>query len=266
MVFATSTFGVQKNNMRKHNFYQGDYPQYGENRQKNRFVFGIAIAILGTVMLLKTMGLIPHFSFWQIWPVVLIVVGILSGIKHNFRNNAWWILILIGGANLTPQFMIFGRPSTDYVWPAAVIITGLAIALRPRNNKFQPSCSPKHKLHTIINTEGTLNVDVTFGGRKEVVTSKEFKGGNISVVFGGCELNLTQADFPEPLVAIDFRVSFGGVELVVPPHWEIQNDINPSFGSVEDERMIQANPNTENKKILKLTGNCSFGSIEIKSF
>jgi Cell wall-active antibiotics response 4TMS YvqF len=98
------------------------------------------------------------------------------------------------------------------------------------------------------------------------VTSKDFKGGLVNVTFGGCEVNLVQAELTEPTAVIDLRVSFGGVELIVPSHWDIQNEIDPSFGSVEDERTIQTTTTTETKKTLILRGNCSFGSIEIKSF
>ena len=131
-------------------------------------------------------------------------IGALIGIKHKFRNNAWWILIIIGVVNLTPQFMIMGRPSRHFVWPAMIILAGLAIAFRPRRDR----CYPVRGMSSSINAESTLNIDATFGGRKEVVTSKDFKGGVVSVTFGGCELNLTQADFTEASVALDPR-AFG---------------------------------------------------------
>jgi hypothetical protein len=158
-----------------------------------------------------------------------------------------------------------GRPSRDYAWPAAIIVIGLAIALRPRRDK---DCIPgRHKdAMTSINNESTLNMDVTFGGRKEIVTSKDFKGGNVSVTFAGAEINLAQADTTESSVVLDLKVSFGGVQIVVPSHWDVQNEINPSFGSVEDERTIQTAATGETRKILILRGHCSFGSVELKSY
>jgi hypothetical protein len=236
--------------------------KFREHRQKNRMLFGLAIALVGTGLLLRTMGLLPYFSLQFSWPYIVILVGIVSGIKHNFRNNAWWILVLVGIANLIPQFMIMGQPSKHYVWPAFIIIGGLAIAFKPRRDKY---CSP-HKITANITSESTLNIEATFGGRKEVVTSKDFKGGIVSLTFAGCELNLSQADFVEPSVILDCRVSFGGLEIIVPSHWDIQNEVNPSFGNVEDSRTIQTATTNETKKLLILRGSCSFGSIELKSF
>jgi predicted membrane protein len=224
--------------------------------------FGIAVAIVGVVLLLRTMGIFPKIDFEMSWPVILIIVGALIGIKNNFRRNAWWILIFIGAVNLIPQFMIMGRPSGHYVWPTAIILVGIMIATRPRRERF----GHMRTLHSTISTDDTLAIDVSFGGRKEVVTSKDFKGGAINCTFGGVELNLTQADFTTPSVIIDCSVSFGGVEIIVPSHWDIQNEVSPSFGSVEDERSIHTPASAENRKILILRGSCSFGSIEVKSY
>jgi predicted membrane protein len=77
---------------------------------------------------------------------------------------------------------------------------------------------------------------------------------------------MAQADFSAPSVVLDCRVAFGGVELIVPSNWEVKNEISSSFGSVEDERSIQANISNETRKILILRGSCSFGSVEIKSY
>ena len=258
--------------MQDRNFYKEDYKeyykdnfrQYREHRHKNRVFIGIAIAVSGLILLLTSMGLLPCVSLEFSWPVILIIIGILIGIKNSFRSNAWWILLVIGIANLTPQFMIMGRPSTRFAWPAAVIVAGLAIALRPRRGRCYHR--PGSNMDTTITNESNLNIDVTFGGKKEVVTSKDFKGGTASVTFAGCEINLTQADFAEPSVILDCRVSFGGLEIIVPSHWEIQNEISPSFGNVEDSRTIHTGTTNETKKTLILRGSCSFGSIEIKSY
>ncbi|MCW3122016.1 MAG: hypothetical protein JWQ38_1508 [Flavipsychrobacter sp.] len=250
--------------MRNRRFDHRDFKDFGEQRQRSRVLFGVMLALVGIGLMLRTMGLLPHFTFDFSWPFILIFIGVFSGIKHRFRNNGWWIAILIGIANLTPQFMIMGQPSSHFVWPAFIILIGLAIAFRPRRPKCQPNTAGGVNSH--INTDSNLNVDITFGGRKEIVTSKDFKGGMVNVTFAGCEINLAQADMTEPSVVMDFRISFGGVEVIVPSHWEVQNEINPSFGSVEDGRTIQTATTIENKKVLILRGSCSFGSIELKSY
>jgi predicted membrane protein len=263
--------------MRNRNFYGEDYMQIREermkrfrhNRKRNKKVFGILMALVGIGFFLRALGVFPYFDLEFSWPIILIAIGVLIGLKNNFRNNAWWILILVGIANLTPQFMIMGKPSSHFVWPAFIVIVGLAIAFRPQRDYCAPMRGGRRGkigTDTNITDESNLNMDITFGGRKEIITSKDFKGGVVSLTFGGCELNLTQADFTEPSVIIDCRVSFGGLEIIVPSNWEVQNEVSPSFGSVEDSRTIQTAVAPENKKVLILRGTCSFGSIELKSY
>jgi cell wall-active antibiotic response 4TMS protein YvqF len=253
-------------------YYKDSFKQYAERRHKSRLFIGVAIAVTGLAFLLTSMGLLPCISLDISWPYILIGIGVLIGIKNGFHNNAWWILIVIGIANLTPPFTIMGRPSTRFAWPAAIIVAGLAIAFRPHRDR----CFSRHgrryganmgmSMDTTINNDSTLSIDVTFGGKKEVVTSKDFKGGTVSATFAGCEINLAQADIMDPSAILDCRVSFGSLEMVIPSHWEIQNEINPSFGNVEDSRTIHTATTNETRKILILRGNCSFGSIEIKSY
>lgn len=242
------------------------HPESYQRRQKgDKIWFGVAVIMVGVLLMLKKLGIF-WFSWHAFWPVILIAVGLLIGIKKRFRNHAWWILILIGGAHLVPEFEVMnGVTSDNLVFPLALIIGGAVIALRSRKKNNYCGDTP---MQVITNTESTLNIDVTFGGRKEIITSKDFRGGHISATFGGCEVNMIQADSSssQPMV-LDLKVSFGGVELIVPSHWELQNEIEPTFGSVEDHRAMRSGAAAnEEKKLLILRGNCSFGSIEIKSY
>lgn len=246
--------------MRNRNFNPGEPNRFREQSNTNRIFFGIAIALLGTGLLLHKLGVLP-FDFRFSWPVILIIIGGLIGLKNGFRNNSWWILITIGVAHLIPQFKVMGTSSKHLFWPAIVIIAGLMIAFRPRRQKCYPSPTSAPN----ITDESKVFIDVTFGGRKEIITSKDFKGGVISVAFGGSEINLTQADFSGDTVVLDCRVSFGGVELIIPSNWDVQNEIRPVFGAVEDERLIHTG-STETRKKLILQGSCTFSGIEIKSY
>lgn len=235
---------------------------YDRNRGGNKLFGGVILLLIGVLLLLKKLHMFPYFDWHTIWPVVVILIGLFIGIQKRFRNHAWWILILVGGAHLVPEFMVMGTRSSSLMVPLAFIIGGLVVLFRSRKKN---DCM--RETEVITNTESYLNIDVTFGGRKEIVTSKDFRGGNISTTFGGTEVNMIQADTTVSPIVLNLSVSFSGVELVVPSHWELQNEIEPTFGSVEDHRSIRTpGITTEPRKVLILKGSCSFGSIEIKSY
>lgn len=238
---------------------------HGGHRGKDKRWFGVALLIVGLVIMLKKFDVF-YFDFHSMWPWILITIGLLMGIKNKFSNIAPFILMGIGLAHLIPVFTIWGVTSKALLIPLSMILLGLFIIFKPRKQKlWDERC--QGNIRTVTNNDSELNVDVTFGGHKEVVTSKNFKGGNISTMFGGSEINLMNADNPDKTIALNLKVSFGGVELIVPSHWQVKNEISNTLGSVEDNRVIQTYGGEHTDIVtLVLAGSCNFGSIEIKSY
>jgi hypothetical protein len=237
------------------------------HKQSNggRIFFGAIVVIVGVFLLLK--GLFPTvfsaFSLHLTWPVILIIIGIGIGIKTKFRSAAPWILIAIGGINLITHSVYGSLFPRELIWPSLIILFGLLILFKRKkagHMKFA-ECQPM-----FTNGSDVLNIDISFAGRKEIVTSKNFQGGVIRASFAGAEINLAGADSQVQPMILELHANFAGIELIVPSHWEVQNEINPTMGSVEDLRMIRTGNTGDTQKLLILRGSCSFGSIELKSY
>lgn len=226
--------------------------------------FGFALLAVGLFILLRRFDLF-FFEWHTMWPWILIVIGTAIGVKSKFRNNASWVLILIGVFHLVPVFTIFGVTSTALALPGLLIAIGLLIIFNPSKKKFG-SRRCEDKIKTFTNNSSELDVDVTFGGHKELITSKSFRGGRISSTFGGVEINMMNADTSEKYINLNLDITFSGAELIVPSHWIIQNNIDTTLAGVEDKRSVVTQPNAENTITLVLAGSCTFGSIEIKSY
>lgn len=112
------------------------------------------------------------------------------------------------------------------------------------------------------NTE-TIKVDSVFSGVQRKILSKNFKGGKIAAVFGGADIDLTQADIQGEVV-LKLDVVFGGVKLIVPPHWTVYNTIEGVFHGVDDKRKFNAEAVSEKKLFLK--GSVVFGGVEVRSY
>lgn len=242
--------------------HPGRFYRHPRQRKGDKVLFGFIVMLVGLILMLKKLNLF-YFDWHSFWPIIFIVIGFFVGVQKRFKNNLWWILMLIGVIHLIPEFTILGTSSASLMLPAALIIGGLVLVFRGGKTK---ECNME-SMQVVTNNESTLNIDVTFGGRKEIVTSKEFRGGTISSTFGGVEVNMVQADSSVQPMVLDLKVMFGAAELIVPSHWELQNEIEPTMGSVEDHRSMRTSTViSEEKKILILRGTCNFGSIEIKSY
>jgi hypothetical protein len=103
------------------------------------------------------------------------------------------------------------------------------------NNKWQrPHSHWQPGSNWYDSSEPRLNdVNVFWGGRRRIV-SKNFAGGEIVAIFGGFEIDLTQADFQGNQIVIEVVTIFGGGEIRVPATWEVIVDSVGIFGGTGD--------------------------------
>jgi predicted membrane protein len=268
--------------MREEDFKAEVRRRWVHRSEKGRNWAGIVFIIIGALLVAKESGAVIFPVWFFTWPVFLIALGLFFGIRHGFRRPVWFLLVLIGGLSLADEVDtdIFLKP---YIWPVMFIVFGLFIILRPKKKRFrrwmqddaeqtwsdkdlQPSTMIKEPFdNTAATAEDSDTIDITavFAGVKRKILSKNFKGGDIVAVMGGCELDLTQADFQQK-VMLDMFAMFGGIKLIVPPGWNVQSEVVAVFGGVDDKRPIA--PNYDPAKVIFLEGTCMFGGIEIKSF
>jgi len=131
----------------------------------------------------------------------------------------------------------------------------------PGDVKGQPAQTQSS--HSFL-SEDFIDSTSIFGGVKKNIISKNFKGGDITNIMGGSEIDLTQADI-NGTVSIDLTQVFGGTKLIVPSNWQVKAQMAAIFGGVEDKRSIQ-NTALDPNKILILDGTSIFGGIEIRSY
>lgn len=245
------------------------------NRQRNgsNIIGGLILICIGVALVLRKMDFpFPNWIFT--WPMILILVGFYSGVKNNFRNNSWIILSAIGVFFLLDKF-IPGLTLAPFFWPILIIAAGILFILRPsgmRENNWGFNNYNKNQGNwqaygssTGTDTNDFLNIHSVFSGVQRSVLSKNFQGGKVSCVFGGAEIDLTQADLNG---SVDLRMEavFGGIKLIVPAHWQVINQIDGIFHGVDDKRRAPAGAYDNINKTLVLKGSAVFGGIEIRSY
>jgi hypothetical protein len=259
--------------------------------------FGLVLIIIGAIILLKSLGAIAPFDVDLSFPVIMIAVGVIVGMRSRFRSPAWIILVLIGVANAIPEFRIGRMESDELAVAIAFILIGAYVMRRRRWQQntegtpmpwqnWQPGSPSYGSASSHISGESTtfnddkarasssasaleppymINAFALFAGRKEMITSKNFQGGRVSAIFGGTTLNLMNADSSASHIVLDVTAALGGVEITIPSHWELVNEVDAIFGGVEDARMMRTAP-TESSKTLVIRGFCLMGGVEIKSY
>jgi len=114
-----------------------------------------------------------------------------------------------------------------------------------------------------LSGDDILDTVSIFGGVNKTILSKKFRGGDIVNIFGGTELDFTQADI-NGRVIIDITQIFGGTKIIIPSNWQVVSDIAAVFASVDDKRM--KNSKLDDNKVLVLKGVSLFAGIDIRSY
>ncbi len=239
------------------------------NRNDNRYLNGILLIAAGGLLLFYKMGApIPSWIFT--WQMLLIALGIITGIKSNFENRGWIILVLIGGIflldDISPTLNL-----RNYIVPIILIGVGLVFLTPKKARKEMQLMNTDTGVSIDSTTTGTdsaageyVDLNAFFGGVKKMVLSKNFKGGEVNCFMGGAEIILTQADIQGPTVMKVNNV-FGGTKIIVPSNWDIKSEASTVFGGIDDKRAINTVMPDPNKTLI-LKGSCFFGGIEIKNF
>lgn len=250
------------------------FKKWSNAQRRGRICGGLMVLSAGILFFMKEAGCnIPAWIFT--WPVLLIAIGIIAAIKHKFRHAGWIVLITIGGVFLAADILP-GWSLEKYTVPIILTVVGLLIIFKPRNahKHYMKHQCRKHGHHRwnvaadnsfSTSTDEFISVNNVFAVTKKNIISKEFKGGDIRNVFGGCEINLMQADFTGE-ASMNIIQNFGGTKLIVPANWVIKSDVSCIMAGIEDHRAINNNANLGETKTLVLKGQVVMGGIEIVSY
>jgi predicted membrane protein len=247
--------------------------------RSNRVWSGLFLLVIGIIFFLRNLGIyIPDWLFS--WHVFLIFLGLFIGFKRNFHGGGWLAMVLVGSYFTLES--LSGPGWTKYYFATVLAALGLYLILTPKKarEKKKDRKQRAESMPSLVEGQLTSPPESTvppgelpdevidsinvFGGTRRNVFSKNLKGGDIVAIFGGCDLNLTQADF-QGTITLDITAICGGVKIIIPPTWSIKSELVAIFGGVEDKTSIIPYQGDHNKCII-LKGVALFGGVDIRNF
>ncbi len=222
--------------------------------------WGALLVLGGIALLLDHMGIISVDRLWRFWPLLLVCAGIPNVMRREHR--IWGILLITGGVLLQLNELGVAHFRWNDIWPILLIAAGLMLmwgAIEARRRPSSPTGGGDPRT--------TLNESAIFGGIERRVTSQDFQGGLINAVFGGVEIDLTDANMQADEATLEINAIFAGVELRLPETWQVAFRGTPIFGGVSDKTRVSRTVDLSDprRKVLILTGAVIFGSVEIKN-
>ena len=266
-----------------------------------RFVAGAILIVLGVLFLLDNLDVLNAREVLRFWPLILIALGLtrLLAPRRPEDLTGAVVLLFLGGVFLlrtlhVPWFRLRS------VWPLLLVLIGGMIiwqGLRGRSSAAAappppgplpdpapespkpPEPGPSERaaqgaLAGLVATRGlragaeardsVLSEFALMGGGELVVHSQDFRGGEVTAIMGGFEIDLRGAAIAGDSATIEIFTLFGGIELKVPQEWYVVLQGTPILGMFANT----AKPRPESsapRKTLILKGAAIMGGVEVKN-
>lgn len=218
-----------------------------------RLILGIFLMALGVLFTLGNLRIIDARQYLKYWPVVLIAVGLSKLAAPGPRGKVGGVIWLLVGAWLLASNLDLVSVSFWSLWPGILFVFlggALALgALRPRGP--QPG-------HT--GSQDAIRLFALMGGTERSSSSQDFRGGEITAIMGGCELDLRRARPVEGGAVIEALAFMGGIEIKVPEDWIVECRGVPFMGGFEDTTRP---PSQDSGKRLVISGFAMMGGVEV---
>ncbi|MEQ9287871.1 MAG: DUF5668 domain-containing protein [Cyclobacteriaceae bacterium] len=226
------------------------------NTSRNAWI-GVVLVAIGGYYLLRNLHFIPSFipHYFFDWEMIFILIG---GAMLATGRRAGVVFLAIGAISLLPQVFLWPHIYIRDWWPLILIAIGVSILMKRRHEGYQSQRAGT--------TDDEYIDEVSIlGGSEKTITSRNFKGGKITSLFGGSKINFLNAELSPDENILDVFCMFGGSTLIVPSDWTIIMDSFIIFGGYSDKRPFTSNVSPNPDKVLRIKGFVMFGGGEIKS-
>jgi len=241
--------------------------RHREYSASTQIAIGFCVIGFGILALLDNLGWLDIDYTIHFWPMAFIFFGVVKMLQTRSVNGA----IVGGGLILVGALMTMRELGLFYIgwntlWPLMLIVVGLSVIFRSaarRRGTVMVDAAPSSAARPAMQDaagDSVINVTAIMGGFTRRLTTPDFRGGEITVVMGGCELDLRDCSINGDAELNVFAV-FGGIEIRVPPDWSVSLQGMPIMGGFEEKTATPPN----NDKRLRITGSVIMGGLEVRN-
>jgi hypothetical protein len=216
---------------------------------KGRMAIGLVFIVVGLLLTLDQAGVLKAAGLFRWWPLLPIGIGIVKvrqPLSDGQRANG--VALLVIGS----LFLFVNVLSWDKGWPLLLVGAGGLLLWQAAT---QPGGPPP------VSESSVLNEVAVMGGGKKAIRVADFRGGYVTVVMGGLDIDLRQCKMEGNRATIDVVAVWGGVELKVPEDWIVDGNILPIMGGFENKAQVLVQSDTAPRLLVR--GSAVMGGIVI---
>lgn len=234
-----------------------------ENKLDKRVFIGAILLIIGVLLTLDNINVlnIDLPDYVLSWPSFLVVIGLFL-VTVRDKVGFGITVMVVGAIFLTDEisdyyFWDFDLRDIFRLWPLILVAIGISLIFKRKELQEAQKKSDYGDMDFVDEM-------AVFGAAERVIQSQQFKGGKLTSIFGGTDLNLLNAKLDHGKNILDVFVLFGGCDIRVPADMNVKVEVTAIFGAFADERKVAVKNEENNGHELVIKGLVLFGGGEVK--
>jgi predicted membrane protein len=218
-----------------------------------RLVIGLLLIGLGAVFLASNLGLIEDqrpLRFF--WPLAFLSLGVtlLTDRSETSRRYWAWIFIGIGVWGFAHRLGWISVGVMSVIVPGILLLVGARLVSRSLRPQDSADAQQRSRLFACMSGHETRSV------------VSPFKEAEATAVMGGIKMDFHNVTMDGDQATLDVTIIMGGIDLYVPPDWNVNIQALPLLGAAIDKRRPS---NVVPTKTLTIRGTILMGGLEVKS-
>jgi len=220
----------------------------------SQLLMGLLIIVVGLLFTLDNLGIARASDYLRYWPAGLIAVGLVKlwDSREGHGGGFGGFVITLIGLWLLIEATVDIRFSFSDMWPLLLVFVGSYLVWRGLTGQRRLAAADDH---AVVSAMAILS------GVNRGNNSRAFRGGDLTAIMGGCDIDLRQAAINGDAV-IDVFAVWGGIEIRVPEDWSVTFHVTPLMGGVEDKTRPPLGSAVHR---LTVRGVVMMGSVEVKN-
>ena len=222
---------------------------------------GVVILLVGAVFLADNLGMLDAQTGWAMWPIVVIVAGIVVCLQPSTANRVTGIILIVDGVWLLFNALGIWTYSFWRTWPALLILLGGWMGYRTWYLRRQAGGAAGYDEPTTAAEHAGAFVFLTRVTRS--TAGQLLRSAELSAIGGDCGLDVSNVRRSAEPIVVDAFVLGGRIRLAVPADWPVELRVLPLAGRTADTRAAAPTTMSPISPRLIVQGTAILGVIEV---